>query len=199
MMVSARDLLSRLHEDDVPHLEARDRYDSLFPVFQQDGFLRCDFQQLFHGAARFLHAHAFEELVDAEQDGHKRTFLPFTDGEGSDEGDGHERIDVELQAEQVLRSRKFLEVFLGWRDVEGIQKLYFNDVYDHLMKLVEMLESYREFSSDIRDNYLSINSDKMNNIMMTLTVITTIFMPLTFIAGLYGMNFVNIIRRSFAL
>lgn len=71
------------------------------------------------------------------------------------------------------------------------EKLYFNDVYDHLMKLVEMLESYREFSSDIRDNYLSINSDKMNNIMMTLTVITTIFMPLTFIAGLYGMNFVN--------
>ncbi len=70
------------------------------------------------------------------------------------------------------------------------EKLYFNDVYDHLIKLVEMLESYREFSSDIRDNYLSINSDKMNNIMMTLTVITTIFMPLTFIAGLYGMNFV---------
>ncbi|MGM0844400.1 MAG: magnesium/cobalt transporter CorA [Bacillota bacterium] len=67
--------------------------------------------------------------------------------------------------------------------------LYYNDVYDHLLKLVEMLESYREFSSDIRDNYLSINSDKMNNIMMTLTVITTIFMPLTFIAGVYGMNF----------
>jgi magnesium transporter len=67
--------------------------------------------------------------------------------------------------------------------------LYYNDVYDHLLKLVEMLESYREFSSDIRDNYLSVNSDKMNNIMMTLTVITTIFMPLTFIAGLYGMNF----------
>jgi magnesium transporter len=52
-----------------------------------------------------------------------------------------------------------------------------------------MLESYREFSSDIRDNYISINSDKMNSIMMTLTVITTIFMPLTFIVGLYGMNF----------
>ncbi|WP_433749234.1 magnesium/cobalt transporter CorA [Falsibacillus pallidus] len=69
------------------------------------------------------------------------------------------------------------------------QQLYFQDVYDHLIKLVEMLESYRDFSADIRDNYLSINSDKMNNIMMTLTVITTIFMPLTFIAGVYGMNF----------
>ncbi|KAB7707890.1 magnesium/cobalt transporter CorA [Bacillus aerolatus] len=69
------------------------------------------------------------------------------------------------------------------------QHIYFRDVYDHLMKLAEMLESYREFSSDIRDSYLSVNSDKMNNIMMTLTIITTIFMPLTFIAGVYGMNF----------
>jgi len=60
-----------------------------------------------------------------------------------------------------------------------------------------MLESYREFSSDIRDNYISISSDKMNNIMMTLTVITTIFMPLTFIAGLYGMNFIYIPELEF--
>ncbi len=70
-------------------------------------------------------------------------------------------------------------------------KLYFNDVYDHLLKIVEMIESYRDFSSDIRDSYLSVNSNTMNSIMMTLTVITTIFMPLTFIAGIYGMNFEN--------
>ncbi|WP_338753805.1 magnesium/cobalt transporter CorA [Bacillus sp. FJAT-52991] len=68
-------------------------------------------------------------------------------------------------------------------------QIYFRDVYDHLLKLAEMLESYRDFSSDLRDNYVSVNSNKMNNIMMTLTVITTIFMPLTFIAGIYGMNF----------
>jgi magnesium transporter len=71
------------------------------------------------------------------------------------------------------------------------QHLYFNDVYDHLLKLVEMLETYRDFSSDIRDNYLSVNSNNLNTTMMTLTVITTIFMPLTFIAGVYGMNFTN--------
>ena len=69
------------------------------------------------------------------------------------------------------------------------QHLYFNDVHDHLLKLSEMLETYRDFSSDIRDNYLSVNSNNMNTTMMTLTVITTIFMPLTFIVGLYGMNF----------
>ncbi|WP_409305233.1 magnesium/cobalt transporter CorA [Peribacillus sp. SCS-155] len=69
------------------------------------------------------------------------------------------------------------------------QQLYFNDVHDHLLKLSEMIESHREFSSDIRDSYLSLNSNNMNKVMMTLTVITTIFMPLTFIAGVYGMNF----------
>ncbi|WP_166805767.1 magnesium/cobalt transporter CorA [Jeotgalibacillus sp. R-1-5s-1] len=77
------------------------------------------------------------------------------------------------------------------------QQLYFSDVYDHVIKLNEMLESYREFSSDIRDNYISVSSDKMNNIMMTLTVITTIFMPLSFLAGLYGMNFVYIPELEF--
>ncbi|MDM5197625.1 magnesium/cobalt transporter CorA [Fictibacillus enclensis] len=69
------------------------------------------------------------------------------------------------------------------------KKAYFHDIYDHLIKLSEMIDSNREMTSDIRDNYISLNSYKMNNIMKTLTVITTIFMPLTFIAGIYGMNF----------
>ncbi|GBF11903.1 magnesium/cobalt transporter CorA [Tepidibacillus infernus] len=69
------------------------------------------------------------------------------------------------------------------------QHIYFTDIYDHLLKLTEMIESNREVTSDIRDSYLSLSSNRMNTIMMTLTVITTIFMPLTFIAGVYGMNF----------
>lgn len=68
-------------------------------------------------------------------------------------------------------------------------KNYFRDIYDHLLKLTEMVETNREFTSDIRDNYLSVNADHMNNIMKRLTLITSIFMPLTFIAGIYGMNF----------
>ncbi len=67
--------------------------------------------------------------------------------------------------------------------------IYFTDVYDHLLKLTEMIESNREITADVRDSYLSLNSNRMNSIMMTLTVITTIFMPLTFIVGVYGMNF----------
>ncbi|MBA2869805.1 magnesium transporter [Anoxybacillus calidus] len=69
------------------------------------------------------------------------------------------------------------------------QRSHFEDIYDHLLKLAEMIEANRELTSDIRDNYLSINANRTNSIMMVLTVITTIFMPLTFIAGIYGMNF----------
>ncbi len=69
------------------------------------------------------------------------------------------------------------------------QRRYFTDIYDHLLRLSEKIESNREMSSDMRDNYLSVNSNRMNTVMVTLTVITTIFMPLSFIAGIYGMNF----------
>ncbi|WP_028986550.1 magnesium/cobalt transporter CorA [Thermicanus aegyptius] len=66
---------------------------------------------------------------------------------------------------------------------------YFLDIYDHLTKLSDMVEEYREMTADLRDSTLSLYSFRMNTIMKTLTVITTIFMPLTFIAGIYGMNF----------
>lgn len=69
------------------------------------------------------------------------------------------------------------------------QLIYFTDIYDHLLKLSEMLDNNRELTADLRDSYISLNSYRMNTIMKTLTVITTIFMPLTFIAGIYGMNF----------
>lgn len=68
-------------------------------------------------------------------------------------------------------------------------KIYFSDIHDHLLKLSDMLESSREITSDLRDSYLSINSNRMNTNMMVLTVITSIFIPLTFVAGIYGMNF----------
>lgn len=68
---------------------------------------------------------------------------------------------------------------------------YFSDIHDHLLKLTEMIEANRELTMDIRDSYISLNSHQTNRVMKVLTVITTIFMPLTFIAGIYGMNFEN--------
>lgn len=69
------------------------------------------------------------------------------------------------------------------------KKEYFSDIHDHLLKLTEMLEANRELTQDIRDSYISLNSHVANHVMKVLTVITTIFMPLSFIAGVYGMNF----------
>lgn len=67
--------------------------------------------------------------------------------------------------------------------------VYFVDIHDHLLRLSELIESNREMTADIRDSYTSFNSNRMNSIMMTLTIISSIFIPLTFIAGVYGMNF----------
>ncbi|WP_054955666.1 magnesium/cobalt transporter CorA [Paenibacillus dakarensis] len=66
---------------------------------------------------------------------------------------------------------------------------YFSNIYDHLLKLTDMIEVDREMTADLRDSYISLNSNRMNSIMKTLTVITTVFMPLTLITGIYGMNF----------
>jgi len=71
----------------------------------------------------------------------------------------------------------------------GDSKRYFNDIYDHLLKLSDIIESNRELTVEIRENYMSINSYRMNKIMTVLTLTTTVFIPLTFIAGIYGMNF----------
>ncbi len=68
-------------------------------------------------------------------------------------------------------------------------RLYFTDIYNHLLKLSEMVENCRDITSDMRDSYISINSYRMNVNMMLLTVISSIFIPLTFIVGVYGMNF----------
>ena len=67
--------------------------------------------------------------------------------------------------------------------------VYFRDVYDHTIEVAETVETYRDTMSGTLDVYLSSQSSRMNEIMKVLTVIATIFIPLTFIAGLYGMNF----------
>jgi magnesium transporter len=68
-------------------------------------------------------------------------------------------------------------------------RVYFRDCYDHAVQLIDLLESYRDICGDVRDFYLSSISNRMNEVMKTLTVIATLFMPLSFIAALYGMNF----------
>lgn len=67
--------------------------------------------------------------------------------------------------------------------------IYFHDCYDHAVQIMDMLETYRESTTNMLDVYLSSVSNRLNETMKVLTVIATLFMPLTFIVGLYGMNF----------
>ncbi len=68
-------------------------------------------------------------------------------------------------------------------------RIYLRDCYDHTIQIIDMLESYRETASSLLDIHLSSISNRMNEVMKVLTIIATIFMPLTFLAGIYGMNF----------
>lgn len=68
-------------------------------------------------------------------------------------------------------------------------RVYLRDCHDHTIRIVELLETYREVASDLVDLYLSTVSQRLNEIMKIMTMIATVFMPLTFVAGIYGMNF----------
>jgi magnesium transporter len=67
--------------------------------------------------------------------------------------------------------------------------LYFKDVYDHVIQVIDTIETFRDMLSGMLDVYLSSLSNRLNEVMKVLTIIATIFIPLTFIAGVYGMNF----------
>jgi magnesium transporter len=75
-------------------------------------------------------------------------------------------------------------------------RLYANDVYDHTIQAIETIESFRDIIAGMLDMYLSNINQKMNEIMKVLTVVATIFVPLTFISSLYGMNFHNMPELS---
>lgn len=68
-------------------------------------------------------------------------------------------------------------------------RVHLRDCYDHVIQVLESVDTYRELTSDLRDFYLSSVSNSMNEVMKVLTIISTIFIPLSFIAGVYGMNF----------
>ncbi|PBQ31563.1 magnesium and cobalt transport protein CorA [Sphingobacteriaceae bacterium] len=70
-------------------------------------------------------------------------------------------------------------------------QLFFRDLQDHTMRIIDTVENYRDLLSGIMDIYLSTNANKMNEVMKVLTIMSSIFIPVTFIAGVYGMNFEN--------
>ena len=73
--------------------------------------------------------------------------------------------------------------------ISASTEVYFRDVYDHTIQVVDTIETLRDMVSGMLDTYLSSVSNRMNEVMKVLTIIATMFIPVTFIAGIYGMNF----------
>lgn len=76
-----------------------------------------------------------------------------------------------------------------FRVIDPRDRVFFRDIYDHLVRLHDLNESLRDLVSGALDTYLSVTNNRMNEIMKVLTIITTFFMPITFITGFFGMNF----------
>ncbi len=127
-------------------------------------------------------------------------------------GDKLEALDEEIMAEpqpeslRKLHNMKLEMIFLRksvWplRDmINNIERsesqlfkestaIYLRDVHDHTIRVIETVESYRDLIAGMMDIYLSSLSNKMNEVMKVLTIISTIFIPVTFVVGVYGMNF----------
>jgi magnesium transporter len=75
--------------------------------------------------------------------------------------------------------------------IEDRSVKYYSDVYDHVIHLIDSLDTYKDLTSTMMDLYMNTINYRMNEVMKLLTIITTIFIPLSFIAGVYGMNFDN--------
>ena len=103
----------------------------------------------------------------------------------------------ELRRESLLLRRPILPLRDVLNDVLDDEiplfrqetSLYFRDAYDHLIQVIHTLETLRSAASDLFDTYTSAVSHRMNEVMKVLTIVATFFIPLTFIAGIYGMNF----------
>ena len=80
--------------------------------------------------------------------------------------------------------------------IQPSSHIYLRDCYDHNIQIMDLLENYREMASSMLDVYLSSISNRLNDTMRVLTLIATIFMPITFVAGVYGMNFDNMPELS---
>jgi magnesium transporter len=76
-----------------------------------------------------------------------------------------------------------------YRVIDSQDRIFFRDVYDHLVRLHDLNESMRDLVSSALDTYLSVINNRMNDVMKTLAAVTTLFMPISFIAGFFGMNF----------
>lgn len=82
--------------------------------------------------------------------------------------------------------------------IQDTTQMYVRDLYDHVVQVIDLVETFKDLASGMLDTYNSSVANRMNEIMKVLTIISTIFIPLTFLAGVYGMNFDNIPELSWS-
>jgi magnesium transporter len=103
---------------------------------------------------------------------------------------GFKRLLLTLRRVSIHQREILLRLARGeFEEIPREAAPYYRDVYDHFLRVNDLVESYRDLVTSALDAYLSVQSNRMNEIMKALTLISTVMLPITFIAGLYGMNF----------
>jgi magnesium transporter len=120
-------------------------------------------------------------LIESQEIGHKSKIH-------------HLKKQLLLVRKSVIPLREAISRFskIDNHTVQPVTVVFIRDLYDHIIQITDMVDSFRDMLNSLQDLFLSEVSLKMNRIMQFLTLVSTIFIPLTFLTGLYGMNFVNI-------
>jgi len=98
------------------------------------------------------------------------------------------RTLMELK-KNVWPMREIINTLIRSEEIDSKYHIYFRDVYDHIINIMDIIEGHRDSTAGFLDIYLSTLSNRMNEIMKTLSIISTIFIPLSFMTGYFGMNF----------
>jgi magnesium transporter len=102
----------------------------------------------------------------------------------------YKRLLLNLRRMSVHQREILLRLSRGeFEEIPADAVPFFRDVYDHFLRVTDQVESYRDIATSALEAYLTVQSNRMNEVVKTLTLISTVMLPLTFIAGLYGMNF----------
>ena len=149
-----------------------------------------DIQYLFFSLADFLLDSYFGVLEKIGDDIEELEIELLNDPDSDSVASIH-RIKGELIAlrRAVWPMRESINVLIRSDFVDESNRIYFKDLYDHTIEILDTVEGYRDTISGFLDIYLSTLSNRMNEIMKTLSIIATIFIPLSFLTGYFGINF----------
>ncbi len=187
--------LITVHRDDCPSFRELRRRAAREPSITTQGAV------LLHGVADSLVDSFFPELSkldDRIDDLEGEMLLLPTDAQLQEIFSLKQRL---VRWRKVVTAQRdlFSSLVSGIDDLPGVtstadQVRYFRDVYDHLIRISDSIDSYRDLLTSSMDLYLSTVSNRLNEVMKRLTIVATIFMPLTWIVGFFGMNFAAMVR-----